>query len=51
MLAIPVSECRWLDFTNFPKEHPMYQGMGEPDYLKDCDVVLTLRARAFMDAA
>ncbi|MAL62203.1 MAG: thiamine pyrophosphate-dependent enzyme [Pseudomonadota bacterium] len=46
MLAIPVSECRWLDFTNFPKEHPMYQGMGEPDYLKDCDVVLTLRARA-----
>ena len=24
----------------------MYQGMGEPDYLKDCDVVLTLRARA-----
>ena len=46
MLAIPVSECRWLDFTNFPKEHPMYQGMGELDYLKDCDVVLTLRARA-----
>ena len=24
----------------------MYQGMGEPDYLHDCDVVLTLRARA-----
>ncbi len=46
ILAIPVSECRWLDFTNFPKEHPMYQGMGEPDYLQDSDVVLTLRARA-----
>jgi len=46
LLAIPVSECRWLDFTNFPKDHPLYQGMGEPDYLHDCDVVLTLRARA-----
>ena len=46
LLAIPVSECRWIDFTNFPKDHPMYQGMGEPDYLHDCDVVLTLRARA-----
>lgn len=46
LLAIPVSECRWLDFTNFPKNHPLYQGMGEPDYLHDADVVLTLRARA-----
>ena len=46
LLAIPVSECRWLDFTNFPKDHSMYQGMGEPEYLHDCDVVLTLRARA-----
>lgn len=46
LLAIPVSECRWLDFTNFPKDHPMYQGMGEPEYLHDADVVLTLRARA-----
>ncbi|PPR10673.1 MAG: Benzoylformate decarboxylase [Alphaproteobacteria bacterium MarineAlpha11_Bin1] len=46
LLAIPVSECRWLDFTNFPKDHPMYQGMGEPEYLHDSDVVLTLRARA-----
>ena len=46
LLAIPVSECRWIDFTNFPKDHPLYQGMGEPEYLHDCDVVLTLRARA-----
>lgn len=46
LLAIPVSECRWMDFTNFPKDHPLYQGMGEPEYLHDCDVVLTLRARA-----
>lgn len=46
LLSIPVSECRWLDFTNFPKDHPMYQGMGEPDYLQDADIVLTLRARA-----
>lgn len=46
LLSIPVSECRWLDFTNFPKDHWLYQGMGEPEYLHDCDVVLTLRARA-----
>ena len=32
LLAIPVSECRWIDFTNFPKDHPLYQGMGEPEY-------------------
>ena len=46
LLAIPVSECRWVDFTNFPKDHPLYQGMGEQEYIHDCDVVLTLRSRA-----
>ena len=46
LLAIPVSEPGWLDFNNFPKDHALYQGIGMQPYLHDCDVVLTLRARA-----
>ncbi|MGZ0247086.1 MAG: thiamine pyrophosphate-dependent enzyme, partial [Alphaproteobacteria bacterium] len=46
LLAIPVSDSGWSDFTNFPKDHPLYQGIGNPDYLHDADLVLTLRSRA-----
>ena len=44
MIGAPVSESRWIDFTNFPKEHPLYQGLGHQEYLHEADVVLTLRA-------
>jgi acetolactate synthase-1/2/3 large subunit len=46
LLAIPVSDSGWSDFTNFPKDHSLYQGIGNPDYLHDADLVLTLRSRA-----
>ena len=46
LLAIPVSESGWIDFTNFPQDHPLYQGIGSPGYIHDADVVLTLRSRA-----
>ncbi|MFT5488239.1 MAG: acetolactate synthase-1/2/3 large subunit [Paracoccaceae bacterium] len=46
LLAIPVSDSGWSDFTNFPKDHPLYQGIGNPDYLHESDLVLTLRSRA-----
>ncbi len=46
LLAIPVWEGSWLDFNNFPRDHPLYQGIGTPDGLHEADVVLTLRARA-----
>lgn len=46
LLAIPVSESGWSDFTNFPNDHPLYQGIGMPEYLHEADVVLTLRSRA-----
>ena len=46
LLAIPVVDGNWIDFNNFPKEHPLYQGFGTPDWIHDTDVVLTLRTRA-----
>ncbi len=46
LLAIPVAESAWIDFNNFPKDHPLYQGFGTPDWIHEADLVLTLRARA-----
>ena len=46
LLAIPVYDSSWMDFTNFPKEHPLYQGVGQPANLHEADLVLTLRSRA-----
>lgn len=45
-LQMPVFESGWLDFTNFPKDHPLYQGVGAGPNIHDADIVLTLRARA-----
>ena len=45
LIGAPVSESNWIDFTNFPKDHSLYQGIGPQNYLHEADVVLTLRAR------
>lgn len=46
LLAIPVVDAAWTDCANFPKDHALYQGNGQPAFLNDADVVLTLRCRA-----
>ena len=46
LLSIPVCESGWSDFTNFPQDHPLYQGYGNPENFHEADVVLTLRSRA-----
>lgn len=45
LMSIPVFESGWLDFNNFPKDHPLYQGLGAREHVHDADVVLTLRSR------
>ncbi len=45
LLAIPVCDSNWADFANFPKDHPLYQGGGAPDWLDETDIVLTIRSR------
>lgn len=45
LAAAPVWEGAWLDFNNFPREHPLYQGIGPSAEIDGADVVLTLRAR------
>lgn len=45
-LSMPVFESNWLDFNNFPKDHPLYQGLGSGAHIHDADAVLTLRSRA-----
>ena len=45
LLAMPVCESRWADFSNFPRDHPLHQGIGIPEEAAGADVVLTLRSR------
>ena len=46
MLAIPVVDAPWSDYSNFPGGHDLFQGVGQPDWLDEADLVLTLSARA-----
>ena len=46
MLAIPVLDASWSDYSNFPGDHFLFQGVGQPDWLDEADLVLTLCARA-----
>lgn len=46
LLAIPVIDANHAEYANFPKDHPLYQGVGQPAFLADADVVLTIRSRA-----
>ena len=46
MLAIPVLDAGWAEYANFPGDHPLFQGVGQPGWLDEADVVLTLSARA-----
>ena len=46
LLAIPVVIGSQATYANFPKDHPLYQGVGRPSFIDEADVVLTLRCRA-----
>ena len=46
LLAVPVVDATWSDYTNFPADHELYQGVGQPDFLDAADLILLLRARA-----
>jgi thiamine pyrophosphate-dependent acetolactate synthase large subunit-like protein len=45
-LSIPVVEAGWSDYSNFPKDHPLWQGVGQPPFLFESDLVLMIRCRA-----
>lgn len=46
LFAIPVVEGNQSTYSNFPMDHPLHQGFGQPDFLDDADLILTLRCRA-----
>ena len=46
MLAIPVLDATWAEYSNFPGDHDLFQGLGQPDFLDEADLVVLLRARA-----
>jgi len=46
LLAIPVVDGTQSTYTNFPKDHPLYQGVGRPDCVDEADLLLTVRCRA-----
>ena len=46
MLAIPVLDAAWAEYANFPGDHDLFQGVGQPGWLDEADVVLTVSARA-----
>ncbi len=45
LLAIPVVESNNADATNFPKDHPLYQGFETASLLKEADLVLVMSSR------
>lgn len=46
LLAIPVVDAAWADYSNFPADHKLFQGIGQPNFLDEADLVLLLRVRA-----
>jgi acetolactate synthase-1/2/3 large subunit len=46
LFAIPIVEGNQSTSANFPMDHPMHQGFGQPSFLDDADLILTLRCRA-----
>ena len=46
LLAIPVVDAAWAEYANFPADHDLFQGVGQPDFLDRADLVLLLRSRA-----
>ena len=46
LFGIPVIDGSQANCANFPKDHPLYQGVGQPAFLDECDVVLTIGCRA-----
>jgi acetolactate synthase-1/2/3 large subunit len=46
LMAIPVVEGRGMSHANFPKDHPLYLGGGDPDaLLRQADLVLVVASR------
>jgi len=46
LFAIPVVEGGQSTYANFPMNHPLHQGVGQPAFLDDADLILTIRCRA-----
>ena len=46
LFAIPVVEGGQSTYANFPMDHPLHQGFGQPAFLDDADLILTIRCRA-----
>jgi len=46
LFAIPVVEGNQSTYANFPMDHPLHQGVGQPAFLDDADLVITIRCRA-----
>lgn len=46
LMSIPVVEGNQSVAANFPKQHPMHQGVGLPAFLQEADLILTIRCRA-----
>jgi acetolactate synthase-1/2/3 large subunit len=46
LLSIPVVEGNQATYANFPRDHPMSQGVGQPAFLDEADLILTVRCRA-----
>ncbi len=44
-LALPIVESAAGDATNFPKDHPLYQGNESSALLKEADLLLVVRSR------
>jgi acetolactate synthase I/II/III large subunit len=44
--ALPVGSRRFAMYANFPKDHPLFLGIGIQPFLKDADLVLLVNCKA-----
>lgn len=45
-LTIPVADSAWPFYANFPRDHALYQGHGQPDYLQESDLIVLVKCRS-----
>ncbi len=46
LFGLPVVAAPQSTYANFPRNHPLFQGGGQPDFLDECDLIVTIRCRA-----
>jgi len=45
LFGLPVVAGAQTNWNSFPKDHPLFVGFGQPEFLDECDLIVTIRCR------